>query len=301
LFVSTPNPQPTTNNKKQQRTENTMLILVTGSTGMLGREFVEQGKKRGHEMIGWTRAELDLEKPQEGIRKIAELKPDAVIHCAAETNVDLCEREPQRARQVNGQAPGELAAAAKKAGARFVLISTSGIFGGTCRGPHREEDVPEPETAYAKAKMVGERAVTQSHPGALILRAGWLFGGSLDFKKNFVGSRLREAQMSEEMISAEDKFGSPTWTKDFAGAALKLLEEGQSGVVHLANSGQASRFEYVSEILKISGRPNKIRAVDSGHFPRAAPVPVDERLASTRIPPLRDWREALRGYLQSQL
>ena len=278
-----------------------MLILVTGSTGMLGREFVEQGKKRGHEMIGWTRAELDLEKPQEGIRKIAELKPDAVIHCAAETNVDLCEREPQRARQVNGQAPGELAAAAKKAGARFVLVSTSGIFGGTCRGPHREADLPCPETAYAKAKLEGERAVGQAHPGALILRAGWLYGGPLEFRKNFVGARLREAQTTQELVSASDKLGSPTWTKDFAEAALELLEKGESGIVHLVNSGEASRFAYVSEILKITGKQNKIRAVDSGFFPRAAVVPDDERLASTRIHELRDWREALREYLQNRL
>jgi len=278
-----------------------MLILVTGSTGMLGQEMMEEGKGRGHAIVGWTRREMDLEKPEEGIRKLAALKPGAVIHCAAETNVDRCERDPELAMRVNGETPGKLAAVARAAGAQFIFISTSGIFGGSCRGPHREEDAPEPETAYAKAKMAGERAVTQSHPGALILRAGWLFGGSLDFKKNFVGSRLREAQTSQEIISAKDKIGSPTWTKDFGEAAVNLLEQGQVGVVHLANSGQASRFEYVSEIMKISGSPNKIRAVDSRHFPRAAPVPDDERLASTRIPPLRDWREALREYLQSQL
>lgn len=160
---------------------------------MLGQEMMEEGKGRGHAMVGWTRKELDLEKPEEGIRKLAALKPGAVIHCAAETNVDRCERDPELAMRVNGETPGKLAAVAREAGAQFVLISTSGIFGGSCREPHREEDAPEPETAYAKAKMAGERAVTQSHPGALILRAGWLFGGSLEFKKNFVGSRLREA------------------------------------------------------------------------------------------------------------
>jgi len=132
-----PNPQLTTNNKKQQRIENTMLILVTGSTGMLGQEMMEEGKGRGHAMVGWTRRELDLEKPEEGIRKLAALKPGAVIHCAAETDVDRCERDPERAMRVNGETPGKLAAAAREVGAQFVFISTSGIFGGFCRGPHR--------------------------------------------------------------------------------------------------------------------------------------------------------------------
>ena len=294
------NREPTTSHKQQKMANNTMRILVTGSNGMLGREFMEEGKKRGHEMLGWARAELDLERPEEGIRQLEKLRPGAVIHCAAETDVDLCERDPARALRVNGKTPGELAAAAKKNGARFVFISTSGIFGGICQGPHRETDVPTPETAYGKAKMEGERAVSQSHPGALILRAGWLYGGPLDFRKNFVGARLREAQTTPELISANDKQGSPTWTKDFVATAFELLGDGVSGIVHLANTGHATRFDYVSEILKIGGKHNKIRAVDSGHFPRAALVPDDERLSSIRIHPLRHWREALKEYLQNR-
>ena len=268
---------------------------------MLGREFVEVGKKMGQEMMGWTRQDLNLEKSEEGIRRLKALRPQAVIHCAAETNVDLCEQEPGRARQVNAEAAGRLAQAAREVGARFVLISTSGLFDGKKKGPFTEEDRPNPPTAYGRSKLEGEEMVRAANPAALILRAGWLFGGSLDLNKNFVGARLREAQTNRELVSAADKLGSPTWTRDFAAAALELLAKGESGIVHLANSGQASRFEYVSEILKISGQTKKIRAVDSGHFPRAAPVPGDERLASTRIPPLRDWREALREYLPNQL
>jgi len=278
-----------------------MRILVTGSSGMLGREMMEVGRKKGHEMVGWTRRELDLEKPEEGIRKIAELKPGAVIHCAAETNVDQCQRDPALAMRVNGETPGKLAAAAREAGALFVFISTSGIFGGEKRGPFSEEEPVRPGTAYAKAKVFGEERVRKEHPQALILRAGWLYGGPLEFRKNFVGARLREAETTPELISATDKQGSPTWTKDFAAAAFELLEKGESGIVHLANTGQATRFDYVSEILKLAGKRNPVRAVDSGHFPRTAPVPDDERLASTRIHPLRDWREALKEYLQGRL
>jgi dTDP-4-dehydrorhamnose reductase len=267
---------------------------------MLGREFVEVGKRMGYEMIGWTRQELDLEKPEEGIRRLKELRPDAVIHCAAETNVDLCEREPGRARQVNAQAPGRLAQAAREAGSRFVFISTSGLFDGKKKGPFTEEDRPNPPTVYGRSKLEGEEKVRTGDPGALILRAGWLFGGPLDLKKNFVGARLREAEGKEVIRSATDKRGSPTWTRDFAERALELLQEGKSGLVHLVNAGEATRQEYVAEILRLAGRKTRVEGVDSDSFPRSAPVPDDERLQSIAIDSLRAWQSALQAYLKKQ-
>jgi len=275
-----------------------MRILVTGSSGMLGREMMEVGKKKGHEMVGWTRSELDLEKPEEGIRRIAELKPGAVIHCAAETNVDRCEREPELAMRVNGETPGKLAAAAREAGAQFIFISTSGIFGGEKEGPFSEEEPPRPGTAYAKAKVFGEERVRKEHPQALILRAGWLFGGPLEMKKNFVGARLREAEGKEVIQSATDKRGSPTWTRDFAERALELLEKKTGGWVHLVNAGGATRQEYVAEILRLTGRKTRVEGVDSSAFARSAPVPADERLASSRDGKLRSWKEAVADYLR---
>jgi dTDP-4-dehydrorhamnose reductase len=265
---------------------------------MLGREFVEVGKRMGYEMIGWTRQELDLEEPKEGIRRLKELRPDAVIHCAAETNVDLCEREPGRARQVNAEAAGRLAQAAREAGARFVFISTSGLFEVKKKGPFTEEDRPNPPTVYGRSKLEGEEKVRTADPAALILRAGWLFGGPLDLKKNFVGARLREAEGKKVIRSATDKRGSPTWTRDFAERALALLQEGKSGLVHLVNAGEATRQEYVAEILRLAERKTLVEGVDSGSFPRSAPVPPDERLISLKITKLRNWREALSEYLE---
>ena len=268
---------------------------------MLGREFVEVGKRMGYEMIGWTRQELDLEKPEEGIRRLKELKPEAVIHCAAETNVDLCEREPGRAWQVNAEAAGRLAQSTREMGARFVFISTSGLFDGKKKGPFTEEDRPNPPTVYGKSKLEGEEKVRIADPGALILRGGWLFGGPLDLKKNFVGARLREAEDMEVIRSATDKRGSPTWTRDFAERALGLLQEGRSGLVHLVNAGEATRQEYVAEILRLAGRKTRVEGVDSSSFPRAAPVPEDERLKSKRKGILKKWKTALKVYLKNEL
>jgi len=278
-----------------------MKILVTGSNGMLGREFMGVGKEMGHMMIGWTRKELDLEKTEGGIRRLGELKPDGVVHCAAETHVDLCEQQPERAIQVNAVAAGNLAKAAQASKARFVFISTGGLFDGKKSGPYGEGDQPRPCTVYGQSKLEGERRVLATSPEALILRAGWLFGGPLNLKKNFVGARLREAEENEVIRSASDKRGSPTWTRDFAARALQLLGQGKKGLYHLANQGVATRQEYVAEILRLAGKKNRVEGVDSSRFPRPAPVPANESLRSERpdAPPMPDWKISLQTYLRS--
>jgi len=278
-----------------------MKILVTGSNGMLGREFMEVGKGMGHMMIGWTRKELELEKPEGGIRRLGELKPDVVVHCAAETHVDLCEQQPERAIQVNAVAAGDLAKTVQANKARFVFVSTGGLFDGRKSGPYGEVDHPRPCTVYGQSKLEGERRVLAASPGALILRAGWLFGGSLNLKKNFVGARLREAEENEVIRSASDKLGSPTWTRNFSAGAMQLLEQGRQGLFHLANQGAATRQEYVAQILRLAGKKNRVEGVDSSRFPRVAPVPANESLRSERpdAPPMPEWKISLQTYLQS--
>lgn len=274
-----------------------MVMVVTGSRGMLGREFMEAGLGEGHRMVGFTRQELDLERPGPGLEKLAALKPDAVIHCAAETDVDLCETKPEWAREINAEAAGRLAEASRALGAHFAFISTSGLFDGSKPGPFTEKDAPNPPTAYGKSKLAGERRVLAAHPEALVLRAGWLFGGPLELKKNFVGARVREAEGKQVIFSATDKRGSPTWTKDFAERALSLLREGRKGLLHLVNAGVASRFEYVREIARLAHWRARVEPADSARYPRRAPVPSDESLQSLYLAPLRSWKHALEDYL----
>ena len=272
---------------------------MTGANGMLGREFMQVGAKLGHQMTGWTRKQLDLMRPERGLDGLRQLRPEMVIHCAAETDVDFCERNPELAKKVNAEAPGRLAEVCRENGSEFVFISTSGIFDGRQEEPYSESNVPCPLTAYAKAKLEGEKAAAQAHPQALVLRAGWLFGGSPDMKKNFVAARLREAEGKEEIQSAIDKKGSPTWTRDFAEAALEMAASGKTGVFHLVNSGVASRRDYVVEILAASGKQTRVRGVTSEPFSRSAPVPANESLVSGKVPPLRNWRPALREYVDT--
>lgn len=279
-----------------------MRILVTGSSGMLGGEFVEEGKKRGHEIIGWTREDFDLEKPETGIRRIVKLQPDTVIHCAAETDVDRCEREPSRASQVNAESAIQLAKGAGAAGSRLVFISTSGVFEGESKGPHLETDLPRPRTVYGRSKWTAEQGVLEILPTSLILRASWLYGGRLAQKKNFVAARIREATRSPVVLSSHETFGSPTWTQDFARRALELAEASREGIFHVANSGTASRFDYVREILECTSPGVQVRPVGNEAFPRVAPVPRNESLGSVREQgqPLPPWAQSLRKYLKSQ-
>jgi len=268
---------------------------------MLGREFVEAGSRAGYRMVGFTRQDLDLEKTGPGLGKLGALKPDAVIHCAAETDVDLCETKPEVAQKINAEAAGRLAEATRKLGAHFVFISTSGVFAGTKPGPFTEEDVPNPPTAYGRSKLAGERWVLAAHPEALVLRAGWLFGGPLELKKNFVGARMREAEGKQMIFSAADKRGSPTWTKDFAERALSLLREGRKGLLHLVNAGVASRFDYVREIARLAQWQARVEPTDSARYPRKAPVPDDESLLSLKLQPLPRWEVALKRYLETMM
>ena len=275
---------------------------MTGSHGMLGSEFSKIGRRLGYEMSEWTRLELELEKPTEGILRLKELRPDAVIHCAAETNVDLCENDRERILRVNAEAPALLAEAAQEIGAHFVFVSTSGLFDGNKESAYHEGDMPNPLTRYGASKLEGEKRVSNANAGALILRAGWLFGGLLEMKKNFVGARLREAEEKKVIYSAIDKRGTPTWTRDFVEGAFDCLRKGIKGVVHLANSGEATRFEYVKEIIQLTGQKTTVEGVDSERFQRSAPVPKNEALASIRVygsgcSLRRPWQHALEEYL----
>ena len=273
---------------------------------MLGSEFLKMGRSLGYEMSGWTRQDLELEKPTEGILRLKELRPGAVIHCAAETNVDLCENDPDRILRVNAETSGLLAETAQGLGAHFVFVSTSGLFDGKKESAYHEGDLPNPLTRYGASKLEGEKRVCNAHAGALILRAGWLFGGLLEMKKNFVGARLREAEEKKVIYSAIDKRGSPTWTRDFVGGAFDYLRDGIKGVVHMANSGEATRFEYVKEIIQLTGQKTTVEGVDSERFKRSAPVPANEALASIRVYGAggsirRPWQDALEEYLHSRI
>lgn len=280
-------------------------VVVTGARGLLGTEFMSICEDRGWTAIAMNRDVTDLAHPEQANRFICEHAPDAIIHCAAETNVDLCEREPEWAVRINEQATQAIAMAALKIRAKMVYIGSCGIFDGTQNSPYAESVLPRPLTRYAASKLAGEGRTLDADAANLVCRVGWLFGGSRDQRKNFVEARRRECFDEKPMISANDKWGSPTWGRHAAKRIVELLCLDASGVHHVANTGIASRHDYVNEIVKAFNPLKPVTGVDSSHFPRSAPVPDCEALTSQRLSelsldPLPDWRKALLEYIQTE-
>jgi dTDP-4-dehydrorhamnose reductase len=250
-----------------------------------------------------SRLDLDISDESTVAQHVAAVKPDAVINTAV-LHVDPSERSPQDAFQVNARGVRNLAIACEDAGATLVQISTCGLFGDEVR-PYNEYDPVVLKTVYARSKHAGERYAAELCSSSLVLRLGWLFGGSPAHSRNFVAARIREAQVAEGALqSAVDKYGSPTYTGDVADRLISLVELGAVGLFHLANSGAASRAEYVRQILTSAGLGTAVEDVDSSHFPRVAPVPDCEILTSLNLgyaglPPLPPWAESVDRYVLS--
>ncbi|MCA1567956.1 MAG: dTDP-4-dehydrorhamnose reductase [Acidobacteria bacterium] len=283
-----------------------MKLLVTGARGMLGSDFCLVLENSGHEAAAFARAEMDVSDLRR-VRQVMESeRPDCVIHTAAFTNVDESERNPDAAYTANTLGAWNVALACSEFDAVAVYVSTCGVFDGEKGAPYTEFDQPAPITHYHKSKYLGEELVAQHARRHFIVRPGWLFGGNVEHRRNFVEARRREALAKPEIVSAKDKFGSPTYTVDFARQVIELIRSEAYGTYHVANVGSASRYEYVREIVEQLGLPNAVRPVGSDFFPRSAPVPAWEALENTCLKArgmmiMRPWREALRDYVATRL
>jgi dTDP-4-dehydrorhamnose reductase len=279
-------------------------VLVTGAAGMLGSEFVSVLQAGGAEVVRASRPALDLDRPELFRDFLRANAASAVIHCAAETNVDACESDPEMASRRNCEVTCAVAEIARELGAQIVFVSSSGVFDGRKIGPYDERDKPSPCTVYARSKVAAEEVLIAKFPEALIVRAGWLFGGEPSQKKNFVAARWREAQGKEEIVSASDKMGTPTWTRDLVEQVLYLMMVNAGGIFHTVNAGSTSRAGYVAEIMRLCGLPTRVKPVSSGEFQRNAPVPDNEALVSVRVAEYgitpRRWQDALAEYLASR-
>jgi dTDP-4-dehydrorhamnose reductase len=281
-------------------------FLVTGSGGMLGSDSCSVFRARGHEVIAAGRAMFDVTDSSAVHGAITRVRPDVVFHAAAHVDADEGERSPDLAYRINTIGTCNVAVACARERVRLAYVSSCGVFDGSKATPYTELDAPDPLTQHHRSKWFGERVVASLIADHLILRPGWLFGGSAAHKKNFVARRYDEAAGKDSIVSAVDRFGSPTYTMDFAAAALDIIEGGYSGIFHVVNDGHASRFEYVSECIAALGLPTKVNPVSSDSFPRSAPSPRSEALQSSmmkqhNLPPLRPWRDALHEYTKTRL
>jgi len=280
-------------------------ILVTGAGGMLGSDLCRVLEGYGHEVAAYARERLDVRELKQARELISLERPRCVIHAAAFTNVDESERNPDTAYAANTLGAWNVALACAQFDATLVYVSSCGIFDGQKETPYTEFDEPRPLTHYHRSKYLGEQLVARHSARHFIVRPGWLYGGSLTHRRNFVEARRREALTKPEIVSAKDKFGSPTYTVDFARQIMELIETEAYGTYHVANLGFGSRFDYVREIIKHLGLPNEVKPVGSDHFQRAAPVPDSEALEDCclrlrGILRMRPWQEALEDYVKNR-
>jgi dTDP-4-dehydrorhamnose reductase len=275
------------------------MILATGAKGMLGMYF------NSGEVLKTDIDDLDIKNLEALHDKFNEVKPDIVLHLGAETDVDLCEKNPDHAFRTNALGTMNVALACQKFNCIMAYISTAAVFPGEKDEPYTEFDLPNPQTVYSKSKYQGELIVRELLNRHYIFRAGWMMGGNSKDKK-FVGKIWKIMKERDTLDVVSDKFGSPTYTKDLARGVMQMIKTGLYGTYHMVNNGVCSRYEMAVEIVRVAGLKVKINPCSSDKFPLPAPRAKTEAARNYKLELLgmnmmRDWRVALKEYVQTEL
>jgi len=225
------------------------VVIVTGAAGMLGSALMESAPAAVR-TVGVDIADGDLSTDLGITSALGPYEPEVVIHCAGYTDVDGATSEPELAQRHNALATEKVANFCAKRSAKLIYISTDYVFDGTKGSPYTEEDTPNPINAYGRSKLAGERAAQESAADCVIARTSWLFGPG---GRNFIEAIVDHARQGGDVWGVVDEIGSPTYTRDIAGALWQLTERPVSGVVHLTNSGYCSRAELARGALDAAG------------------------------------------------
>jgi dTDP-4-dehydrorhamnose reductase len=269
-----------------------MRILVTGREGQLARSLAERSASfPGVSVETVGRPQLDLERPDSIAAAIAAAAPDVVVNAAAYTAVDQAEDEPDRALRINGAAAGEVAAAARRAGARVVQVSTDYVFDGTGEGAYAETAATRPLGVYGRSKLEGERRAAEANPDHIVLRTAWVYGA---YGRNFLKTMLAAAVRRDELDVVADQRGNPTASDDIADGILALVAAwrdrprlGLGGTYHLAGTGEASWFDFATAIFEEAARNGlpaaAVNPIRSADWPTRAARPANSVLDSRRF------------------
>lgn len=276
-----------------------MRLLVTGAGGMLGHRVCARAAELGHDVTGAARDLLDVTDADACARVVEESAPEAIINCAAWTDVDGAEAHRDAAMAVNAHGAGNVARAAAAIDAKVVHVSTDYVFGGRKDEPWVESDPVDPQSVYGLSKLRGEEQVADATPRHVIARTAWLFGAG---GPNFVDTMLRLGAERDEVSVVTDQVGSPTWTGHLADALIELAEREDFGVHHTAGQGSCSWNELALEIFDRAGVRCRVLPTTSEAFRRPAPRPAYSVLGTERRDPilLPRWQEGLAAHLQER-
>ena len=273
---------------------------------MLGIDVLRAAARAGHEAVGLTRAELDVTDAGAVAGAVAAAAADALVNCAAWTDVDGAESHSAEAHAVNAAGAGHLARAAADAGLALLHVSTDYVFAGEApvdaAGRPRayvESDPTAPRTVYGQSKLEGERLVLACSPRHAVVRSAWLFGVA---GRNFAETMLRIAAERDTVQVVADQTGSPTWTGHLAPALVGLLERGVGGLVHLAGTGAITWNGFAREIFRQAELGCRVEEATTAQMARPAPRPAWSALESERadVLPLPPWQDGLAGFLAAR-
>jgi len=288
-----------------------MKILITGAAGMLAADVIPMLVKEEQEVIKTdinqrlpNIEKLDIIDSKAVLDKVKSLRPDYIFHLAAETNVDLCQNNPEHAFKINALGTKNMALAAKKFGSRLLYISTANVFDGEKPEPYIESDQPQSKNIYGESKTQGEVAVKELLSEYFIIRAGWMVGG-WELDKKFVYKIIQQLKEGKKELKAvSDKFGSLTFTRDLATNLMSVLNTNRFGLYHMANKGTCSRYDIAVKIVEFMGLKDEVEVVpvDSNQFPLPAPRPRSEMLDNYKLDLLKlnnmpYWQDSLKEYI----
>jgi len=273
-----------------------MRIVVTGANGQLGKEIAKQAS--GHELILTDYDTLNITDSSAVAAFMKVIKPEAVIHCAAYTNVDKAESDYDGAFRVNVVGAQNIAAGCLEVGARLVYVSTDYVFDGKKQQPYREFDAVNPQSVYGITKWQGEEMVRQILGRHYIVRTAWLYGEG----NNFVRTMLNLAEKNSTLRVVNDQIGTPTSTVDLAKSIFALLATDAYGTYHGTCQGKCSWYEFACEIFRQVGKEVEVLPVTTSEFPRPAKRPAHSVLDNYMLrmtvgDPMRNWKTALEDYI----
>jgi len=280
-----------------------LKILVTGAAGMVGRSLKQYCELAGDEVFTCDHRTLDIADADLVRATVLSIGPDAVINCAAWTDVDGCELDPARAFAAHAAGPENLAKASRQVGAGFVTISTDYVFDGEKEGFYSQRDDPNPQSVYAQSKLEGERRSQLAYARTIVVRSGFIFGPG---GKNFLSTILDRARRGEPLKAIGDAYGTPTYSRHLAARLRELAELDLPGVFHVVNAGNGVSYEEFARAALDQGgyEAEKLETVDQNSLNRPAPRPRNSRLKclfseAVGLPALPFWEVGLKDFVSS--
>lgn len=270
-----------------------MKILVTGAKGMLGQDLCPVLEDEDFEVVETDIQDLDITDFNQVEEKLAQEKPDIVIHCAGYTNVDLAETDKEKAEKINVLGSENLAKICGKNDITMIYISTDYVFDGEKTESYKPTDEPNPINYYGLTKFKGEQAVKEYCKKYYIVRTSWLYG---HHGKNFVETMISISQNPEIKV-VDDQTGCPTWTMELCNGIIELInEEAPYGVYHICGSEPTTWYEFAKEVFKLMNLNVNLKPCKTEDFPRPAKRPHFSAMNNDGI--CRNWKLALKDYLK---